>query len=88
VRLRRVSPAYLSMPIAFRLCHFHCITIGAASDDASDQPACLLVLCTPSCGLDQMFAELDATGAGGMPNFDTLAAIAAKFGVTIEPPAA
>jgi hypothetical protein len=48
----------------------------------------MLVLCAPSCGLDQMFVELDAVGAGGMPNFDKLAAIAAKFGVVIEPPTA
>jgi hypothetical protein len=35
-----------------------------------------------------MFAELDAATAKGVPEIGKLAAIAAKFGVTIEPPAA
>jgi quercetin dioxygenase-like cupin family protein len=56
--------------------------------NVGDQPARVLVMCTPSCGLDQMFAELDAATANGMPGLETVAAIAAKFGVTIEPPAA
>jgi len=56
--------------------------------NVSDQPARVLVLCTPSCGLDQMFAELDAASAKGMPELGKLAAITAKYGVTIEPPAA
>jgi len=56
--------------------------------NVSDQPARMLVLCTPSCGLDQMFAEFDAASAAGMPEFAKLMAIAAKYGVTIEPPAA
>jgi quercetin dioxygenase-like cupin family protein len=55
--------------------------------NVSDQPARVLVLCTPSCGLDQMFAELDAAAAGGMPGMAKVAAITAKYGVTIEPPA-
>ena len=54
--------------------------------NVSDQPARVLVLCTPSCGLDQMFAELDAATAAGMPEFGKLAAITSKYGVTIEPP--
>jgi quercetin dioxygenase-like cupin family protein len=56
--------------------------------NVSDQPARVLVLCTPSCGLDQMFAELESATAGGMPAIGKLAAIAAKYGVTIEPPTA
>jgi hypothetical protein len=48
----------------------------------------MLILCAPSCGLDRMFGELDAAGATGMPEFAKLAAIAAKYDVTIEPPAA
>jgi len=56
--------------------------------NVSEQPARVLVLCTPSCGLDQMFAELDAATAAGMPELAKLAAIAAKYGVIIEPPTA
>ncbi len=56
--------------------------------NVSDRPARVLVLCAPSCGLDRMFAELDAAATAGMPEFGKLAAIAAKYGVTIEPPAA
>lgn len=56
--------------------------------NVGDQPARVLVLCTPSCGLDQMFAELDAAGAKGIPGLEKLAAITARYGVTIEPPAA
>jgi len=56
--------------------------------NVSDQPARVLVLCVPSCGLDQMFVELDAATAKGMPDIGMVAAIAAKYGVTIEPPAA
>lgn len=56
--------------------------------NVGDQPARMLVLCTPSCGLDQMFGELDAATAEGMPEIDKLAAICAKYGVTIEPPGA
>jgi quercetin dioxygenase-like cupin family protein len=53
-----------------------------------DKPARVLILCAPSCGLDQMFAELDAATAAGMPEMGRLVAIAAKYGVTIEPPTA
>lgn len=56
--------------------------------NVSDQPARVLVLCAPSCGLDQMFAELDAATAAGMTEFGKLAAITAKYGVILEPPAA
>ena len=55
--------------------------------NVGDQPARVLVLCAPSCGLDQMFGEFDAASAAGVPEFAKLAAIAAKYGVTIEPPA-
>lgn len=44
-------------------------------------------MCTPSCRLDQIFAESEAAAAG-MPNFDKLAAITAKYGVILKPPAA
>jgi quercetin dioxygenase-like cupin family protein len=53
-----------------------------------DKPARVLVLSAPGCGLDRMFGELDAATAAGMPEFGKLVAIAAKYGVTIEPPAA
>jgi quercetin dioxygenase-like cupin family protein len=56
--------------------------------NVSDQPARVLILSAPSCGLDQMFAELDAATAAGMPEFGKLVAIAGKYGVTIEPPTA
>jgi len=56
--------------------------------NVGDQPVRVLVLSAPSCGLDQMFAELDAATAAGMPDMAKLMAIAAKYGVTIEPPAA
>lgn len=56
--------------------------------NVSDRPARVLMLSTPSCGLDQMFAELEAATAAGMPEMGTLVAIAAKYGIVIEPPAA
>jgi len=56
--------------------------------NVGDQPARVLILSAPSCGLDQMFVELDAATAKGMSDIGQLAAITAKFGVTIEPPAA
>jgi len=56
--------------------------------NVGDQPARVLILSAPSCGLDQMFAELEAATASGMPEIERLAAITAKFGVSIEPPAA
>jgi quercetin dioxygenase-like cupin family protein len=51
------------------------------------EPARVLILSAPSCGLDQMFAELDAATAAGMPDMAKLAAICVKYGVTIEQPA-
>jgi quercetin dioxygenase-like cupin family protein len=56
--------------------------------NVGDQPARMLVLCTPSCGLDRMFAEFDAGAASGMAEIGKLMAIAAKYGVAIEPPTA
>jgi hypothetical protein len=44
------------------------------------------ILCAPSCSLDQMFAELQAATARAMPEIGVLVAIAAKYGVAIEPP--
>ena len=58
-----------------------------AVHNAGDQPARVLILSAPSCGLDQMFGELDAATAAGMPKFETLTAICAKYGVIIEPSA-
>jgi hypothetical protein len=52
-----------------------------------NQPACVLILCTPSCGLDQMFGELRAVTARAMPEIGVLVAIAAKHSIAIEPPA-
>jgi quercetin dioxygenase-like cupin family protein len=56
--------------------------------NVGEQPARVLILSAPSCGLDQMFAELETATAAGMPEFGKLAAITAKYGVTIEPPPA
>lgn len=49
----------------------------------------LLVLAIPGDGLDRMFAAFDAESkrAGGKPAMDTIAAIAAQYGVAIHPPA-
>jgi hypothetical protein len=46
----------------------------------------VLVLSAPSCGLDKMFAELAAATSAGTHDFSKLAAICAKYGVTLEPP--
>ena len=54
--------------------------------NVGDRPARVLILSAPSCGLDRMFAELDAATAAGMPEFGKLVAIAGKYSVTIEPP--
>jgi len=56
--------------------------------NVGDKPARVLILCASSCGLDQMFGELEAATGAGMSEFGKLAAITAKYGVTIEPPAA
>jgi len=56
--------------------------------NVSDRPARVLILCAPSCGIDQMFAELDGATAAGTAEIGELAAITAKYGVTIELPAA
>jgi quercetin dioxygenase-like cupin family protein len=56
--------------------------------NVGDKPARVLILSAPSCGLDQMFAELEAATAAGMPEFGKLVAIAGKYGVIIEPPIA
>ena len=53
--------------------------------NVGDKPARVLILSTPSCGLDRMFGELDAATAAGEPEFAKLMAIAARYGVTIEP---
>lgn len=55
-----------------------------AISNVGTQPAHVLVLSAPSCGLDQMFAELDAASGHHKPSIETLAAIATKFGVIIE----
>jgi quercetin dioxygenase-like cupin family protein len=57
---------------------------GHAYRNVGDQPARVLILSAPSCGLDQMFAELDAATARGTPGLDTLAAITARYGVTLR----
>jgi quercetin dioxygenase-like cupin family protein len=54
--------------------------------NVGDQPARVLILSAPSCGLDQMFAELDAATADGIPESGKLAAITAKYGVILDPP--
>lgn len=54
--------------------------------NVGEQPARVLILNTPSCGLDRMFAELEAATAAGMPEMGELAAIAASYGVALESP--
>jgi len=56
--------------------------------NAGNETARVLMLSTPSCGLDQMFAEFEAASSGGMPDLGKLVAIASKYGVTIKPPSA
>src|SRR5262245_30079718 len=53
--------------------------------NVSDRPARVLILSAPSCGLDKMFAELDAATAAGNPGIEKVAAITAKYGVFLEP---
>jgi quercetin dioxygenase-like cupin family protein len=53
--------------------------------NVGDEAAHVLIMSTPSCGLDGMFAELDGATAAGTTDIGTLMAIAAKYGVTIEP---
>jgi len=55
--------------------------------NVGDEQARVLILSTPSCGLDQMFAELDGAAAGGVPDLRKFVAIASKHGVAIEAPA-
>ena len=55
--------------------------------NVSSEPARVLVLCTPSRGLDRMFVELEAATAGGIPEIGELASITAKYVVKIEPSA-
>ncbi len=56
--------------------------------NAGDAPVRVLILSSPSCGLDWMFGELDTATTSGKPEFAKLAAITARYGVTLEPPAA
>lgn len=55
--------------------------------NVSNEPARLLVLSVPGSGLDQMFGELDAATTARTTDLATLAAICARYGVIIEPPA-
>lgn len=54
--------------------------------NTGDEPAQVLILSAPSCGLDEMFGEIDAAMAGGAPDVSRLVAICAKYGVVIEAP--
>lgn len=53
--------------------------------NVGDVPARLLILSTPSVGLDRMFGEIDAATAAGTPDLAKIAAITARYGVAIEP---
>jgi quercetin dioxygenase-like cupin family protein len=53
--------------------------------NVGNETARVLILCTPSCGPDQMFAEFESATGDGMPDPGKLIAIASKYGVTIEP---
>jgi mannose-6-phosphate isomerase-like protein (cupin superfamily) len=55
----------------------------AFRNDSSERAARVLILSVPSCGLDQMFAELAAATARGARDPGTLTAITGKYGVTI-----
>jgi quercetin dioxygenase-like cupin family protein len=55
--------------------------------NVGDAPAHLLILSAPSVGLDQMFVELEAAAAAGRPELEKIAAICARYGVTLEPSA-
>jgi quercetin dioxygenase-like cupin family protein len=54
--------------------------------NVGDKEVRALVLSTPSCGLDQMFAEIDAAAAAGAPEMAELTAIAARHGVVLAAP--
>ena len=56
--------------------------------NAGNQPARVLVLSSPSRGLDRMFAEIAAATAAGSLEIGRLACIAAEYGVAVEPAAA
>ena len=51
--------------------------------NVGDKEARALILSTPSCGLDQMFAELSGATAAGVHDMGKVAAIAAKHGVVL-----
>jgi quercetin dioxygenase-like cupin family protein len=53
--------------------------------NVGDQPARVLILSAPSCGLDEMFAEIDAAATDSTADRARLTAICAKYGVVIEP---
>jgi quercetin dioxygenase-like cupin family protein len=54
-----------------------------AFHNVGDKEARVLVLSTPSTGLDRMFAELSAATAAGVRDTGTLMAIAARHGVAL-----
>jgi quercetin dioxygenase-like cupin family protein len=56
--------------------------------NVGDKPARVLIMSTPSVGLDRMFAELDAATAKGVRDLGKIAEITAKYGVTLDVPAA
>ena len=76
---RRVGPGSFFFGARGR-CH--------AFRNVGDEPARLLILSTPSCGLDEMFAAIDAATARGMPEVEKLVAIASQYGVRVVPPTA
>jgi quercetin dioxygenase-like cupin family protein len=53
--------------------------------NVSDRLVRVLVLCTPSRGLDDMFQAFHDATRHGEPPLEELASIAAKYGVRIEP---
>jgi hypothetical protein len=54
--------------------------------DADDQPARIFIVAPRAAALDRVFAELAAATARDKPEIGKLVAIAARDGVTIEPP--
>jgi len=55
--------------------------------NVGDEPARVLILSAPSCGLDQMFAEIDAATTAGTADMPRLTVLCAKYVVVIKRPA-
>jgi hypothetical protein len=54
--------------------------------DADDQPTRIFIVAPRAAALNRVFAELAAATTRDIPEIGKLVAIAARDGVTIEPP--